>query len=122
MMLIFNPLSLYFQSHVYSFVHCAEILSIPLTEKLSIHFFTRSEKLLKVSYVMSFSITSLCNCGTTKFKKLSVGFMSGLHGRILNIILPNRAAARRAVLEFCLGHPSIKNLLSTGFILLSNAE
>ena len=71
---------------------------------------------------MSFSIASLFNFCTTKLKKFSIGFRSGLLGGILNTSPPIRATARRAVFEFCLGHPSIKNLLSTGFILFSNAE
>ena len=71
---------------------------------------------------MSFSIASLFNLCTTKSKKFSIRFRSRFLGGILNTSPPIHATVRRPVLEFCLGHPSIKNLFSTGFILFSNAE
>ena len=71
---------------------------------------------------MSFSIASLFNCCTNKFKKVPIGFRSRFHGEILNTILPIRETGRIAVYEICLGGPSIKRLLSTGFIAVSNGE
>lgn len=88
----------------------------------NIHLFTHFEKLWKVSSVMSFSCGLLFDFYTNKLKKFSIGFKSGLFGEVLNTGSPTRAAAHRAVIVFCLRHLSIKNLFSTGFMLLSNAK
>ena len=73
---------------------------------------------------MSLSTASLFNFCTTKLKKFSIRFRSGLLGCILNTSPPIHATAGRAVFEFCLRHPSIKNFFSTGFIttVFSNGQ
>lgn len=71
---------------------------------------------------MSFSYGLLFNFYTNKLKRFSTGFKSGLLGEVLNTSSPTRAAAHRAVITFCLRHPSIKNFFSTGFMLFSNAK
>ena len=121
-MLIFNLFPFTFKTMFIRLSIGLIILSIIFTGKLSIQLFTRSEKLWKVLSVMSFSIASLFNFCTTKLKKFSMWFRTGLLDGILNTSPPIHATSRIAVLEFCLGHPFINNLLSTGFMLFLSEE
>ncbi len=97
------------------------ILSISSELTLKIVSLTRDASSLKVSLVIFFWNASLFSHTVSVWKKFSIGLRSGLRGAIFNTSAFTLSIASIATFEFCLGHPSMRNLLALEFDDLLNA-
>ena len=80
------------------------------------------ENCSKDSLCIRLDMVSFFSSMLIRWKKFSMGFRSGLRGKIAKIIAPISSKAVRATAEFWLGSPFWRKCFVTALALCSNAE